>query len=762
MRPGRTNRPAPSLLLAFLTALGGFACNRSAPPRPQESTKAERPSLLIEPEGASPLAMSVAQCSHLHRGLVIDLAAPGAMERAGFRLNPREAVPVVERAGEAFAALDQPTQDVEFWLPESFAKVGTSLAVRGTHSDRLTLALDGKPLGAIQPTADEIRSFSLPPRAIALGRGRHRLTIGLSRRRGSPPGAEVGWIRLGPDAAEAVDDPPLAAQAMEANVTLQGDRRHAWILREGSELRCPLWIAHDGSQLKTYFGLWGEGQAEVELSLLTGNGERQTLARAEVTGGEKGKWNPIVGELPAFAGHPLEIGLRALRVQSGARVAIDVPVVAATTQKPAEVRPARHAFVIVLGGLGPEHRPETASQHGLPIVTELAKEAVSYPDYRATSTSVRAVIASLMTGAPPWQHGAIDDDSGLAKVPPTLGDLLEARGGRAGYFTGVPTAFPVFGVARGFERKERVSPTEDRPAIEPLKQMRGWLESKTGAQVPLLGVVHLRGGHPPFDVNKERSLALPPAEYGGDLDARRAAIQLSQVRRRIYETSKVLPDEDWQRLEALQDAALLDQSRALTEFFAHLRREGIWDESVIVLLGDIGAGARPRIPFDDESAPRDDLLQVPVLIKFPEAASAGTVVRGTFGPEDVFETLRLLLGLGATPAAGERIFLAPETGPDKRVQSRPHLAYRRGAYRTRLGPFVLSGSDGRSPRLCRFDWDPTCTQDRTQDEPLVSALLWGTTFETLSAHLALPRTSDQKVELDDQTHNALIVWGVGE
>ena len=83
-----------------------------------------------------------------------------------------------------------------------------------------------------------------------------------------------------------------------------------------------------------------------------------------------------------------------------------------------------------------------------------------------------------------------------------------------------------------------------------------FIKKNRATESPLLVFVHLRGGHAPFDISKDVARELPPAEYGGDLSPRRAAIQVAEVRTRSHPARRRIPEEDWVRLGAMRKAAL--------------------------------------------------------------------------------------------------------------------------------------------------------------------------------------------------------------
>lgn len=702
------------------------------------------------------LAEHASDCSIIKQGFVLDLAADEAENRAGYRLTSRDKPEVVVRAGRAYRRLTKP-ENFEFWLPEAMTRVGASLLVGHAGSDRVALSVDGSRIGSVAIPEGAPRTLKLRIAPIALSRGRHTLSVSLSKKRGTPQGVEIGWVRLSAEEASGPSEEPLGAREIEGELTLGEERRDAFILREGMALRCPVWLPEPSARITTEVSVWGSGDGSFQMILRRDGESARLLAEHSFERGEGKRWAPLDSGPLGLAGEFVEIELRAARAGKGSRLAIARPFVEATPIPETETRLARRAFVFLLSGLTSLQEPPSAAAHGLPVMSELAGEAVSYPSYRTSTTSARGVVASLLTGVAPWVHGLIENEDRLDATLPTLAERLSSASGRAAFFTAVPTTFSAFGLGRGFERTEEVSPTEDRPADEPLTLFSKWLSKRENQTGPLLAVVHLRGAHPPFDISREAAQLLPPPEYGGEIEPRRAAIQLALIRARRGRSDRLMPEDDWTRLLALSDAALQGQNRALREAFALLRREGLWDDSLIVLMGDVGSGLRPSIPFTEDAPLDPEYLSTPLLIKYPQAAFAGTQVKGLYGPEDVHRTILTLLGQTETPGASG-IVLLPSASPDLLAKSRPHIAYRRGQYATIMGPYRLSGEEGKEPRLCRRDWDPACSQAREKTDPLAATLLWHLTLNALGASRERPPSRTPE-PLEERVQNALFVWG---
>ncbi len=718
---------------------------KEATARPRQSTKQARLDLLE----------MAPRCHLQHRGVVLDLGSPAIETSRFFELGHHESFERVYHQGKAYARLQAMRTKFLVWLPTELEQIEFSAEVHGTKSQRIAAYVDGKRLGADRITRDESQVVRIRSNKEPLAAGRHELLVSLSRRRGIGAGADISWVRLGPPVENKTDTPAPRAEIF-SEMPAGGEQRKAVVLRHGSGLRCPFWIPQHAT-LKTALGVWGAGGAVAEIAVRTSQGSRTVVrtTRLEEDTAREG-WQPLELDLSAYGGQAIELELRAAHVAEGARLGFATPAITGKRHT-AELPPhARRVVVFVLSGLGRRHEPPSAAAHGLPVVGALTRSSEVFSDYRVPTTSVPGVIASLLSGLQPWEHGLQKDRHMLRPRVSGLAEALQAAGGSSAFFTGVPLSFGGFGFDRGFERFVAISPVADRAATASIDEAQAWLQQHKDEQRRQLVLIHLRGGHPPFDITQETARGLPPKEYGGDLDPRRAAIQLGRIR--LRRRGRRMPEEDWQRFFAMQKAALLKQDERIASFLSWLQSADLQRDTLVILMGDVGAGERPSIPFSLEAPLEEDYLQSLLLIRHPSGFGAGRTNSQTLTTIDVTKTIAQYLGLELPEISPSAIDLSNEAARHQAAM-RAHVAYRGGAYSTRLGPFRLDGRSGRAPELCHLPLDPGCVEDRSAMHPIATRALWTSTWQALHHELSQQKEPVEREEQEDLAA-ALTVWGV--
>ncbi len=756
----------------LLLACAGCSCNDHSDAGQPDPTASARPSpppathaagAARHAPAAYDLVAHLPACSIYHRGLSIDLGSSAARARRGYAIGPFDDVSYVDRAGASFARVFAKRLSYQFWLDEKEESVFVGVRLHTGIASRLSAYIDNKNAGSERLGADETKVVTLPVRRRELTPGPHTLLLRFWGVRKLPQGskrepyAEIDWLRVGvkDDLAATYAAPTL--KDIVADEALDGRPKRSIVLRAPSTVRCPLRVASD-AKLHVNLGFWGSGKGLAEVRVVADGQAPVTLKQRKVTGGSGATWTPLDLDLSPFSGKLVGLELRALEATRGGRIAFGEPAI--VHSKPT-TRPTPRTDTVVLvvaAGLDRSGIPPWGPIGKLGALGELARQGVAFDNYRAPTTVPAGVVASMLTGLPPRAHSLEDHAARLPAAVRTINAIIKEASGRTAMFTGVPSTFAAFGFDRGWDRFESFSPVKDLPASAPIAEAARWLDKEL-SQDPArrLVVIHARGMHPPWDLTRDEMSALPPQEYSGLLDARNAGITLAKIRARRIRHQRRLADDDWTRLRAAEQAALLKQNAALMQLISVLKRRGAWDRTLFIFVGDVAAGAPPGIPFDPAGSLAERRLVLPLVVKFPGSAMAGTRAEDPATAVDVAATVLDELGLDV-PEHETGIDLFDSAAGAPPVAGRPLVATLGERYSTRFGSWLLSGKLGRVPSLCQLDVNPACINDALGDQPIAARTGWQWTFdaETAAARLRTPR---EPAQIDLDTANALTVWG---
>ncbi len=250
-----------------------------------------------------------------------------------------------------------------------------------------------------------------------------------------------------------------------------------------------------------------------------------------------------------------------------------------------------------------------------PVLAAFRNEAILFEKAYSHVPLTLPSHASIFTGTLPAVHG-LRDNLGytMNRKVPTLAELLK----RNGYATGGAISSVVLnagsGIGRGFDfYEDTVEPTEpnqalsrvQRPGAETEALLSGWLEAQPPER-PFFAFLHLYEPHTPYE---------PPEPYA------------SRYRKQPYDGEIAWADELTGR------------------FFDVLRRKGVWDRALVIVLSDHGEGLGEHGEDEHGIFLYRWALQVPLMVKLPKGDRAGTTVGDPVQLSDVFTTVVKAVGL---------------------------------------------------------------------------------------------------------------------
>ncbi len=703
---------------------------------------------------------TLARCRIDHGGLFLDLGSEAQQLHRSFSLGPFSDVESEAWADQSHARFNAAAVSYDFWLREPLQ--GLSLRVRASSGSatQLSASIDQTRVGLQRLRGAGFQTLVFPTLDSPLAPGRHQLHLRWSGRGASEAGyvARAEWIHWADPAQPAARYRAPHERSLRSDVTLAGSPRPALLLDAPGKVSCPVSI-QPGSELRLGLGQWGEGEGVARIAARTDRGPRRILLerRISATAG----WADVKVSLEPLAGQLVDLELEAVSDGTTGRVVFSEPsIVSTSAQVPAST--ARLAVLVIASGLHHELLPPFTTARPLRHAARLAAASVRFPAYRVPTTLAGGVVATLLSGLPPLAHQLLSASSRLPASVPLLSERVHEQSGESAFFSGVPQTRAAFGFERGWNRYEAFSPVHDVAATAPLERARGWLEQQLERDddVRRLLVVHLRGGHPPWDLTREEVAQLEPQDYAGPLEARRGGIILKHQRAQPRPAQRRLSSTDWTRLQALELAALAKQDEALGSLLELLERGKLWEQTLFIFTGDVGPGDAPEAPFGDGQPLAEDRLVVPLWIKLPGAKQAGAVIPAPVSSIDVTATIAAALGLQAREGS-EGLDLARLALGQGQPVARPLLSQLGSEYALRWGRWLLRGNSPHTPSLCDLSADPACAHDALERSPLAAEALWRVTFDEQRRQAALEGAAKRPelAPVDRETSAALQVWG---
>ncbi len=365
---------------------------------------------------------------------------------------------------------------------------------------------------------------------------------------------------------------------------------------------------------------------------------------------------------------------------------VALALLAACARAPAAYRAPKGTPVVLVSidTLRADHLP--AYGYGgvsTPAIDDLRRGGILYRNAFSHTPLTLPSHASILTGLLPGVHGVRDnvgytlDPARISRrelpfLPQILKDAGYATGGAVSAYvllgkTGIATAFDVYDDAIEFRTGTGLGGLQ-RPGRETLHAIEPWLEASAGK--PFFLFLHLYEPHSPYD---------PPEPYKS-------------------------------RFALPYDGEIAAADGVVGELVDNLRRLGVYDRALIVLLSDHGEGLGQHGEEEHGVLLFSEDIHVPLIVKLPGGVFAGQSASLPAQLADVVPTIVGLLGL-ERPAAlqGQNLLeLVGSSASPRRIYS--ETFYPRLHFGWSDLASVIDGRrhliDGPSPELYDLERDP--------------------------------------------------------
>jgi len=320
-----------------------------------------------------------------------------------------------------------------------------------------------------------------------------------------------------------------------------------------------------------------------------------------------------------------------------------------------EARPERpNVLLISLDTLRADHLgcygyPRETS----PFLDRLAAQSILFE--RAFTPAAWTLIAhmTMLTGLFPLQHGVVQDELALSPEVPILAERLK----QAGYQT-VGLYHPSWvherhGFARGFDSFRPHADVEE--AGRNLELELGRLDD---AQ-PTFLFVHLYDIHNQ-NLNVGTEVIYPsPAPYQDHfLDAGCEPLPTLPAEE-LWESNGLLTPAQLRTLVAYYDGGIRHVDARLAEWFERLADEGFLENALVIVTSDHGEALGQRGPLEGHGGFAQEGLHVPLIVRTPDGARAGSRVSEVVHLGDLVPTVLAAAGLPADPRLPGHSLLGP-------------------------------------------------------------------------------------------------------
>jgi len=300
-----------------------------------------------------------------------------------------------------------------------------------------------------------------------------------------------------------------------------------------------------------------------------------------------------------------------------------------------------------------------------PSIQSFARDAVRWRTAISPSSWTLPAVASLLTGVSPARHGVLRWDHRLA--PGDLPTIAEILGGQGYHTVAISHSWIVgadYGLDRGFDdffMADHFNGTELR-SQDARQTLRAWLLEQREGDRPLFAFIHTVDPHGPYS---------PPA---GTFSQAAESIRSSRIgaiaRLKDLQAARAdLDEHDLAKVRALYQGEVAFADYQFGRFLDLLRSLDLYDDSIIALVSDHGEEFLEHGGFDHGRTLYREVIQVPMLVRFPGGVGAGREIAAPTSTIDLAATIAAAAGaaIAGLDGADLRRFLEVAPPPQRTV-----------------------------------------------------------------------------------------------
>ena len=289
-----------------------------------------------------------------------------------------------------------------------------------------------------------------------------------------------------------------------------------------------------------------------------------------------------------------------------------------------------------------------------PNLDALTRESVLYENAISTSPWTTPSHASMFTGQYPTRNGVDGRNIFLDPSSPTIASQLSRIGFQTAGFINNVYIRRQTGLARGFQQYEefwgrneasslmlliefisrKFNPRTDSGASETREGIRSWFRHDWSGKHPFFLFVHLMEPHAPYGAPTTSIQKFLPAGVTSQ-----HALKVNQDPE-LYISGKIkMTDRDFEILKALYENDIYYVDSVIGGILQDLRKQNLLDNTLVIFTSDHGEHFGDHKLMSHELSLYDELLRLPLIVRFPKAQFGGMRVNEVVQTIDFFPSI---------------------------------------------------------------------------------------------------------------------------
>jgi arylsulfatase A-like enzyme len=370
-----------------------------------------------------------------------------------------------------------------------------------------------------------------------------------------------------------------------------------------------------------------------------------------------------------------------------------------------------HIILYVLDALRADHLGCYGSQRDIsPHIDEIALEGAVFENCFTSSTWTRPSAASILTGTYPAVHMTCTREDMFSTPIARLPEVLKNGGFKTAAFSTMGNLASEIGFERGFDiyhdlfrdpailakrqkrktvRKELLDLLDSRsldialPYAEDVHSfLFPWLEQNHAENT--FSFIWSIETHEPY---------IAPSEF-----RRFSPLLPSRANEGWPEDTRTAGAVDRKRLVNLYDDEIYYNDYCLGQIVTHLKALDIYNDTLLIITSDHGEAFYEHNIYGHGYLPYDELIHVPMIMKFPNGHYAGQRITGLAELVDIFPTVTSTAGL-TSDSGVSTWFQGHDLLP---LMDDPSSQVRENTFSDTLSPFI--DTDERYLSVRNLEW----------------------------------------------------------
>jgi len=285
-----------------------------------------------------------------------------------------------------------------------------------------------------------------------------------------------------------------------------------------------------------------------------------------------------------------------------------------------------------------------------PFVDEFSKDGLLFENCFANASWTKPAVGSLLTGLLPRRHAAQGRNSRLSADVTTISEILKSRGYATVHLTSNVYTGKDFNLDRGsdffwLDQSGDISSRAINTRFFDVVENHPDLLRK-----PLFAYLHTVDPHSPYTPKA------PFLEFRKEDPEREKLVYAENIYYKLSHGGVTPEDVDY--IISNYDCEILENDFGFGKFIEFLKTKGLYDNSIIVFVSDHGEQFNEHGKFFHGYSIFNEEIHIPLIIKFPGHARAGTRSGLYVSQVDLLPTLLNDLGIDI-PAAVDGADIRP-------------------------------------------------------------------------------------------------------